>query len=508
MNEKDKDLITTPEETNRTEPEDDLLPAVIRSEVNFLQFPFFALSWRGLKEKTKTEYRVVTERNGEKAELLWRVTANAEYGYPNPFDRRVARAIDALISEILQEKGYIENPIRFSIYQIARLMGIPFESGQLYQDIRDSLRRIVVTSVESIGSFYLKDEKRWLHKVFHLWESAVFKGKEMPDGTIADATYIWIGEEYRRNFNARHIRPLDYKYLSNLKSDLASRLYELLGVKFYGLPPDKDHLRISYLNLCQALPITARKYYSDARTSLDPAHKELVRTGFLSKVSYQRPRGKKDFNILYYMGERAKKEKRGEFETSVPIEERLLFPLIEEGEKFGLSGIAKELHERGISKPSALKLTQTYSEDHIREKIEMFDFLLESRSALLSRNPAGWLRQAIQEDFHLTEEQLRAKRTFETMQIKDERKARWIKHRNELIEQGIKDWDKTPPEERIRGHLDYWLIGFQIKRLPNPTPSEIEVKRRELISALPQSEKERKEYLTSKYPLEPPSDFI
>lgn len=512
VREKEKDLITTEETTQPQEPMDDLLPAVIRSEVNFIQFPFFALSWRGLKNKTETEYRIVTERNGEKAELLWRVSANTRYGYPTPFDRRVARAIEALVNDILQEKGYIENPIRFSIYQIAKLMGLNFHpSGQFYQDIKDALTRIVFTGVESRGTFFLKDEKRWLHKVFHLYESAVFKGKEMPDGKIADATYVWLGEEIRRNFNTRHIKPLDYKYLTSLQSDLASRLYELLSLKFYGLPIEKDHLRISYLNLCQTLPITPQKYYSLAKQKLKPAHKELIQTGFLSEVSYQRSRGKKDFNILYYLGERAKKEKRGEFPVSIPLEEQLRFPLIEEQgsrEVPQLSPLAQELHSRGISKSDSIKLFQNYPEELIREKLEMFDFLLESRSQLLSKNPAGWLRQAIQEDFYPTEEQLRAKDAYLRMQAEDERKARWIKHRNELIEQDLKDWDKIPLEERIKGFLEFWLAGFELKRLPNPSHQEIEWKEQELINSLPKTEEERRSSLASKYPLNPPEDFI
>lgn len=118
----DKDLITTEETDLPEEPEDDLLPNVVRSEVNFLHYPFFALSWRGLKDKTKTEYLIVTERDGKKAEWLWRVTANAEYGYPTPFDRKVGRAIDAIINETIEQGGYpLRNPIRFSIYRITVL---------------------------------------------------------------------------------------------------------------------------------------------------------------------------------------------------------------------------------------------------------------------------------------------------------------------------------------------------------------------------------------------------
>ena len=516
----EKDLIIEETHLTKTKLVEDLLPAVIRSEVNFLQFPFFALSWKGLRNKTEHEFRIVTERNGEKAELLWRVVATAKYGYPNPFDRRVARAIDALINEKIEQNGYpLTNPLQFSIYRIAQLMGVK-DAGSIYKEIKESLERIALTGVQSMGTFFLKDEKRWLHTTFHLLDGVVFKGKETPDGAIADSNYLWFGEEYLRNINARHVKPLDYKYLASLKSTLASRLYELLSLKFYGLPPDKDHLRISYLNLCQALPITARKYYSDARTSLDPAHKELVRTGFLSKVSYQRPTGKKDkdFNILYFIGERAKKEKRGEYPIKIPYEERLWVSLVDideeekirpqEHELHKLSELAKELHKRGLSKSASMKLSKHYPDDLILEKIEVFDFLVKIRSDLIFKNPAGWLRQAIQEDFKPTAEQLKAKEAYERMQAEGERKARWIRHCKELIEQDLKDWDKTPPGERIKGILEFWLIGFKLKGVPTPAQEEIEAQKREFIKGLPKTEEEKRNHLAKKYLLSPPEDFI
>lgn len=508
----ERDLITT-EETELTdqthEPDDGLLPAVIRSEVNFLQYPFFALSWRGLKTKTKTEYRIVTERNGQKAELTWRVTANTEYGYPTPFDRKVSRAIDALIDEILQEKGYpLKNPIPFSIYRLGQLMGIS-NAGRIYREVKESLKRIVLTGVESIGTFYLKDEERWIDKTFHLYDEVIFKGQRLSDGAIADSNYLWMSKEYLRSINTRYVKPLDYKYLNSLKSGLASRLYELLGIKFFGLPPERNYLRISYAILCQVLPATPREHYSLARQSLDSAHKELVKTGFLGKVTYQRTKVKKDFIILYYPGERAKKELRGEFATSLPIEEQLEIPLMgrDDNRFVELSGPAQELHERGLSKSAAVKLVDRYPEALIREKMEMLDFLLSTSPELISKSRAGWLRCAIEEDWQPTDEQLLAKEAQARAQTEDERRARWIKHRNELIEQEIRDWDKTPPEERIKGRLDFWLVGFQLKR-QRVSQEEIEAKKAELISELPKTEEEKRSYLASKYSLNPPEDFV
>ena len=242
--------------------ENNLFPTVIHPEANFLRLPFFSLSWRGLKNTTKIEYQHIEKRNGKKVELLWKVTANTEYGYPTPFDHKVARAIDALINEIILQKGYpLENPIKFSIYKLARLMAHHSDYASLYTNIRESIERIIATTIKSEGSFFLKDEKRWLDKIFHIYDSAVFIGKEMPNGIVADSNYLWLGNEYLRNINSQYTRPLDYTYLTCLKSELASRLYELLSGKFYGLPESELHLRISYSNLCQVLPITQQKYY-------------------------------------------------------------------------------------------------------------------------------------------------------------------------------------------------------------------------------------------------------
>jgi hypothetical protein len=72
---------------------------VIRSEVNFLVLPFFALSRRDVTGRTKTEYHATVKRGNERLEASWKVSANPEYGYPGPFDRRVHRAIEQIISE-------------------------------------------------------------------------------------------------------------------------------------------------------------------------------------------------------------------------------------------------------------------------------------------------------------------------------------------------------------------------------------------------------------------------
>ncbi len=66
------------------------LPKIINSEVNLLVFPFFSLSTKGLKNKTTTIYQEIIKKGNQEINLLWKVSSNSEYGYPGPFDRKVA----------------------------------------------------------------------------------------------------------------------------------------------------------------------------------------------------------------------------------------------------------------------------------------------------------------------------------------------------------------------------------------------------------------------------------
>jgi phage replication O-like protein O len=61
--------------------------------------------------------------------------------------------------------------------------------------------------------------------------------------------------------------------------------------------------------------------------------------------------------------------------------------------------VSQELEQFGIAKSAVAKLIQHYPAAYIREKLEMAKGLASVGSALVSQNPAGWLRKAIEEDY-------------------------------------------------------------------------------------------------------------
>ncbi len=388
-------------------------PRIINSEVNLLFFPFFALSTKGLKKKIETEYRDIVNRDGKRIEILWNVAAHAKYGYPGPFDREVHKAIERIITSFLKKYGYIKNPICLgSLYNICNLMNIKEYGGYQYREIRSALERIKTTVIKSEGSFYYKGEKKWISKVFSLYDSVIFKGEQLTNGHIADSNFIYLSDLYIQSLNSFYIKPIDYTYLQSLKSKIASRLYEILGIKFYGIKNKKEgSIRYKYSTLCQLLPVTSFKQLSRSKQQLNPAHKELQNTGFISQFKWSE-NGKQDWLIYYWPGERAKKEmKNGQAKQLDLKEDNYLTGSDDIGKKIDVkkqpdsdhnNDLINKIVDLNVSKITATRLVKKYNHKAIKDWVRAIDFTN-------AENKAAYIVKAVKEDWQLPEEYLREK---------------------------------------------------------------------------------------------------
>lgn len=490
-----------------------LLPETIRSEVNFLVLPFFALWSKDIKNRIETEYKTVVERGDEKLEITWIVTANPRYGYPGPFDKAVHKAIEQIINEL---PFPIQNPIPLgSLYSLYKRMGINEIGGAQYKKIKESLQRITLTGIISKSAFYSKLKKQWVEDTFHLYDRVIFKGKELPNGEAADTTYLYLNSWYLDNINTNYVKPVDWSYYRSLETPIAQRLYELLGVKFYGLILRGGNcISYKYSTLCDLLPITRQNYFSLARKILDSAHKKLKETGFINDWGWEelpQKSGRKDWLVKYYPGKRAKEEitrfKAGdqlelEFlppKDCVKIDRKSILPI----DKFN---IAEKLMQRGITGATANKIISSYQVEQIQKQIDIFDWLMKNKSLLVKKNSAGFLRKSIEENYQPPKEYLNQQNKKDKEQIKEDHQERWLKHREELIRQEVANWDQVPLEKRIEGRLGFWITGETINGR-TPTPEQMEIKKKELIDSLPKTDDEKWEYLAQNYPQELPDDF-
>jgi hypothetical protein len=287
-----------------TEP-DITPPDKIRSEVNFLVYPVFKLEKK--KDDGVIEVKVNIERDNQKLELFWGVYPHPYFGIPGPFDKKVFDAIQEIIEELPRP---IQNPIPIgSLYSLCKRIGIDEKAGKNYNMIKDSLLRLTGIMIDSKGTFYEKGKKRWVEDVFHLYDRVVWVGEELPDGTIADTNYIYLGSKYLENINNGYVKPIDYKFYRELNSSISKRLYELLGVKFYPIFQrniEIKFIRYLYDTLCELVPMKKQRYFSYIKRQLEDAIAELQEKGFLEKCEIKKENGK--FYVYFYPGPKAKEE--------------------------------------------------------------------------------------------------------------------------------------------------------------------------------------------------------
>jgi len=486
-----------------------LVPEVIKSEVNFLVLPFFALWDKDVKRKTRTEYKASVNRGGERLEISWVVSSNAEFGYPGPFDREVHKAIEQIIGEFPLP---IQNPISTgSFYGLCKRMGISSFGGSQYRKIKEALTRIVATTIISKGAFYSKERENWVEDVFHLYERAVFKGERLLDGEIADTNYLFLSSWYLDNINNNYVKPVDWIYYKSLKTPVAQRIYELLSVKFYGLLMKHGKaISYRYSTICELLPITRQKYLSDAKKLLDPSHNKLKETGFLRDWNWEETKSvaENDWLIKYYPGKRARDEiKRfslGEqLELELPQPKEAAVSIDDPELSTDDSGISEELVRRGITKIIATKIARDCPIDQIQKQLEVFDWLNETKSQRIGTNAPGFLRKSIEENYQPPDAYIKyLERQTKQLEVND-CKERWLRQREKLMQQDIDAWDNTPPEERVQGRLDAWIFAQSVR----PTQDEIKSKLQELVDNLPKTDDEKREYIARNHTEDPPPDF-
>ena len=405
------------------------------------------------------------------------------------------QAISEILSEILKKEGEIKNPIPLgSLYNLCKRMNISY-SGADYKKIKEAFKRIKTTSIESKGTVYSKDNNQWVEDIFSLYDRVIFKGEKISDNEISDDNYLFLGSWYLQNLNSFYIKPIDYNYLQSLKSKIASRLYEILGVKFYGLRNKRENfICYRYSKLCQLLPITPHEYISLAKQQLDPGNNELKDTGFISKYNWSE-NGDKDWLIYYWPGERAKEEmKRAKIKSINNRTGEYLPGPKEEVIKYSKeqTTLINQLFKLNVSKVTAENLIKNNDQGLIKKWIEAIKYSNAD-------NKAAYLVKAIRENWQFPEEYLREIKEeeqkeervkIEVIKIKlqeEENKKR--QEEIEKIEQIYNSLDLLHQEEiRIETEKrlpDFWKVQLNKGRIKDKPSKMLEVvleeKRREVI---------------------------
>jgi len=260
---------------------DQKLPRVIKVEANLLRLPIFSLYGQELKTLDAIKCQGRVTHNGQTYQYTFEASRNVKRTYPG----LLARSAHLALLSLMTDRGFpLENPISWSWRDLCRRMGIEC-SGQIAQRLKVAIRSTSGLLIHSQNALYSKPDNKPIctrDADLHLYDEVAFATERMPDGGVADTNYLWMSSWYLNNLNSFFTAPLDYELWRHLdrKSPTASRLYELLTLKFHrGMP----ELLVNYQNFIQLLPLRPERYDSDAKRQLDPAISHLIEAGVLDR---------------------------------------------------------------------------------------------------------------------------------------------------------------------------------------------------------------------------------
>jgi len=331
------------------------LKSFTKAEVNFLCLPYFCLHKKP-DPGWMIEFTEKHQRGPETFEAIWTVIPHPDFGAPGDFERQLQRAVEYCLAGMPRP---IRNPVPLPGFrELARIMGMKCP-GKFVRQVKQGLTRMMKTQIRSKRSYYSKSIKNWIEKNFHLYEHIVFAGETLPDGRKADGNYVYFHNAYLDNVNALYVRPLDFEYLKSLKP-VSARLYEILGVKFYG---HNEYIQYKYSTLCRLLAIPQKKVLSRARRQLDAAHDELNLTRFLSHWEWLPIQGEKhDWYIRYVPGKRFFNEATMVKMATANSGGRRRIPMIKKEPSASWQNKSHETGENNQTDPLSLSLNEPETE--------------------------------------------------------------------------------------------------------------------------------------------------
>lgn len=268
---------------------------IIQVECNLEEFPYFRLSDKKAKSLAEIHFnRTIKTLEGILLEQTLAIKASGNSGLPGPFDQDVLIAIQ----EQINTKGLNnEKYLHFSLYKLIEIMK-KNHSGWNYQAVKESIKRMVGTTIVSENAFYNKGIKKHLTDILHLFERAIFYDECKRKGLQPEFEFnvLTLSEWFLANLKAHYTKPLDINFYYNLNLPTARRLYRWLDKKRYG---DKKSFYVDLPELALTMPLSER-YPSDIRRALEPAHQELLQKKFLKKVDYEKEKKTKQWRVVYH----------------------------------------------------------------------------------------------------------------------------------------------------------------------------------------------------------------
>ncbi|HEY4361443.1 MAG TPA: replication initiator protein A [Bryobacteraceae bacterium] len=289
-------------------------------EKSLASLGFFTPSSRRVKDHKIKRVGFTREVDGKRVEVSAEIIPSAIFGLPVTADQDKYLALQQIITDKLQAEGSITNPIRFKSAELIRLLNRSTDAGKNYKEISEWLDVMTSTTIFSNGVVYKAGEKRHVKDRFRVFDRAVSVGKEMEDGTVADANYVWLSSWQLENINQKFLLPIDLDTYRQLKNHIAKALIPLLQIWLFA-SHKAGSFEKRYDELCEILALQVQKHPSLIVRQFRPSLDELTALGYLEKWRVEKTSDRKAYKILFFHGPKFHRDRRKRVEQKTQATE-------------------------------------------------------------------------------------------------------------------------------------------------------------------------------------------
>ncbi|MFM1801010.1 MAG: hypothetical protein RJA81_362 [Planctomycetota bacterium] len=378
-------------EPDSTEPDPAEETSQYKDELNLAEFPIAALTDRIPDGQNTLVFEDhLEQRDGPPIVRRLSISGHGKLGLPAALDDQV---IVGLIQLTKRQNNFTNSRVYFSRYELIELLGWP-QDGHSYRRIEEALNRWVGVVLSYENAWWDNSEKSWVDETFHIIDNVTLYDREKAMNKARSAkskppkplsSFKWNDVMFR-SFQSGNLKQLDLEYYLSLRLPTAKRLYRFLDKRFY----HRERVDFDLRTLaCEHVGMSREYAPTELKRRLRPALEELERSGFLEKLNDNErylnvEKGR--WRILFVRGPKRRAE---EDEAKAHNTREALF---------------SELTSRGVHHLVSKDLLERYEADHIRAKLEVFDWFMSHEQENVIRNPAGYLVASIRDDYAMPDE--------------------------------------------------------------------------------------------------------
>ncbi len=261
----------------------------IRDDFNFCRLPLFALADQKRDRFRNIRHSYPVEKDGKTFDAIWEVRHDAELGLPSTFDRGVWWEVCARYTETLRDTNDDSGVIALgALTDFLRSIGIRSDGGNMTARLKESIKRLTVTTCVTESAFKCPTSGGYLHLVqgLHLIDAYAFKGEPDGNGGYHEQSWVKLGEYVRQNLKSGYIALLDVRYIRSLKGELTKQLYPFLSYRFWlAVQRGRDYTSVHWKELASYLAVTGWTNLTRAKQRLAKAIVELKDTEYIDTSS-------------------------------------------------------------------------------------------------------------------------------------------------------------------------------------------------------------------------------